>query len=86
MSDSPYVGKRIVITGGTGSFGHTVAKALLETGAEQVRVLSRDEAKQDAMRHELPDSRLKFYVGDVRDFDSVDRALKNADLCFMRRR
>lgn len=82
MDDARYVGKRIVITGGTGSFGHTVAKKLLETGAEQVRVLSRDEAKQDAMRHELPDSRLKFYVGDVRDFDSVDRATKNADYVF----
>lgn len=82
MDNNPYAGKRIVITGGTGSFGHTVAKKLLETGAEQVRVMSRDEAKQDAMRHELPDSRLKFYVGDVRDFDSVDRATKNADYIF----
>jgi UDP-N-acetylglucosamine 4,6-dehydratase len=82
VTDSPYAGKRIVITGGTGSFGHTVAKKLLETGAEQVRILSRDEAKQDAMRHELPDSRLKFYVGDVRDFDSVDRATKNANYIF----
>lgn len=82
MDNNPYAGKRIVITGGTGSFGHTVAKRLLETGAEQVRVLSRDEAKQDAMRHELPDSRLKFYVGDVRDFDSVDRATKDADYIF----
>ncbi|MDQ0824662.1 UDP-N-acetylglucosamine 4,6-dehydratase [Arthrobacter sp. B2I5] len=82
MENVPYAGKRIVITGGTGSFGHTLAKRLLETGAEQVRVLSRDEAKQDAMRHELPDSRLKFYVGDVRDFDSVDRATRDADYIF----
>lgn len=79
---SAYAGKKIVITGGTGSFGRTVAQKLLETGVEQVRILSRDEAKQDAMRHELPDSRLKFYVGDIRDFDSVDRAMKNADYAF----
>lgn len=82
MTDSRYAGKRIVITGGTGSFGHTIAKKLLETDVEQIRILSRDEAKQDAMRHELPDRRLKFYVGDVRDFDSVDRATKNADYVF----
>ncbi|MFB8368098.1 SDR family NAD(P)-dependent oxidoreductase [Pseudarthrobacter sp. NPDC055928] len=79
---SAYAGKKIVITGGTGSFGHTVAEKLLATGVEQIRILSRDEAKQDAMRHELPDPRLKFYVGDVRDFDSVDRAMKNADYVF----
>ncbi|MEA3550226.1 SDR family NAD(P)-dependent oxidoreductase [Pseudarthrobacter sp. C1] len=77
-----YAGKKIVITGGTGSFGHTVARKLLSTGVEQVRILSRDEAKQDAMRHELPNPRLKFYVGDVRDFDSVDRAMKNVDYVF----
>lgn len=82
MINSRYSGKRIVITGGTGSFGHTVAKKLLESDVEQIRILSRDEAKQDAMRHEVPDSRLKFYVGDVRDFDSVDRATKNADYVF----
>ncbi|WP_426987634.1 polysaccharide biosynthesis protein [Pseudarthrobacter sp. Y6] len=83
MTNSRYSGKRIVITGGTGSFGHTVAKKLLEeTDVEQIRILSRDEAKQDAMRHDVPDSRLKFYVGDVRDFDSVDRATKNADYIF----
>ncbi|MBB6404758.1 SDR family NAD(P)-dependent oxidoreductase [Arthrobacter sp. AZCC_0090] len=82
MTNSSYSGRQIVITGGTGSFGHTVAKKLLETDVEQIRILSRDEAKQDAMRHELPDPRLKFYVGDVRDFDSVDRAMKNADFVF----
>ncbi|MDP9904638.1 SDR family NAD(P)-dependent oxidoreductase [Arthrobacter bambusae] len=82
MANSRYSGKQIVITGGTGSFGHTVAKKLLETDVEQIRILSRDEAKQDAMRHELPDPRLKFYVGDVRDFDSVARAMKNADYVF----
>ncbi len=65
MTNQSYEGKKLLITGGTGSFGHTVAKKLLETGVEQIRILSRDEAKQDAMRHEVPDSRLKFYVGDI---------------------
>lgn len=82
MTNSRYSGKRIVITGGTGSFGHTVARKLLDTDVEQIRIFSRDEAKQDAMRHEVPDGRLKFYVGDVRDFDSVDRVMKNADYVF----
>jgi UDP-N-acetylglucosamine 4,6-dehydratase len=77
-----YEGKKVLITGGTGSFGHTVARKLLEAGVDQIRILSRDEAKQDAMRHEVPDSRLKFYVGDIRDFDSVDRATKNVDYVF----
>lgn len=81
-TEQSYEGKKILITGGTGSFGHTVAKKLLDKGVEQIRILSRDEAKQDAMRHKVPDSRLKFYVGDIRDFDSVDRATKNVDFVF----
>lgn len=79
---NPYEGKKVLITGGTGSFGHTVARKLLESGVEQIRIFSRDEAKQDAMRHEVPEARLKFYVGDVRDFDSVDRASKGVDYVF----
>lgn len=81
MSDS-YKGKKVLITGGTGSFGRTVASKLLQTGVEEVRILSRDEAKQDAMRHELSDSKLRFYVGDIRDFTSVERAVKDVDLVF----
>lgn len=81
MSDS-YSGKRILITGGTGSFGHTVASKLLQSGAEEIRILSRDEAKQDAMRHELTDTRLRFYVGDIRDFASVQRAVRGVDYVF----
>jgi len=77
-----YDGKRVLITGGTGSFGHTVAKKLLGRDIGEIRILSRDEAKQDLMRHELNDSRARFYVGDVRDFDSVDRAAKDVDYIF----
>ncbi|WP_403022470.1 SDR family NAD(P)-dependent oxidoreductase [Salinibacterium sp. GXW1014] len=77
-----YTGSRILVTGGTGSFGHTVARKLLERGVEEIRVLSRDEAKQDQMRHELGDSRLRFYVGDIRDYLSVERAMKGVDYVF----
>jgi len=70
------------VTGGTGSFGHTVAKKLLERDVEEIRILSRDEAKQDLMRHEIGDSRLRFYVGDVRDYQSVDRASRDVDYVF----
>ena len=77
-----YTGKRVLITGGTGSFGRTMSGALLQRGVSEVRVLSRDEAKQDAMRHELSDSRLRFYIGDVRDYLSVDRATRDVDYVF----
>ena len=82
MSDTEYAGKRVLITGGTGSFGHTVAEKLLSRDVAEVRILSRDEAKQDLMRHELHDSRARFYVGDIRDFDSVARAVKDVDYVF----
>lgn len=82
MSESEYAGKRVLITGGTGSFGHTVAKKLLQRDIGEVRILSRDEEKQDRMRHELGDSRSRFYVGDVRDYESVARAAKDVDYIF----
>lgn len=75
-------GATVLITGGTGSFGNTVTRKLLEQGVDQIRVLSRDEAKQDDMRHRLGDPRVRFYVGDVRDLDSVRRASKNVDFVF----
>src|SRR5690606_10768552 len=66
----------------TGSFGHTVAAKLLERDIAQIRIFSRDEAKQDQMRHQIKDSRLRFYVGDVRDYDSVERAARDVDFVF----
>ena len=75
-------GATVLITGGTGSFGNTVTRKLLEQGVDQIRVLSRDEAKQDDMRHRLGDPRVRFYVGDVRDLDSVRRASKDVDFVF----
>jgi UDP-N-acetylglucosamine 4,6-dehydratase len=77
-----FSGKCVLVTGGTGSFGHTMVRRLLEGGAREVRVLSRDEAKQDAMRHETADARLRLYLGDVRDPLSVERAMRGVDHVF----
>ncbi|MCW3839605.1 polysaccharide biosynthesis protein [Micromonospora yasonensis] len=77
----PY-GCRVLITGGTGSFGQTMVHRLLDCGVEEVRVLSRDEAKQDAMRRTLGDERVRYHVGDVRDYDSVLRASRGIDYVF----
>ena len=65
----------ILVTGGTGSFGFTMVRRLLQTNVEEIRVFSRDEAKQDAMRRALADARVRFYVGDVRDQRSVEDAV-----------
>jgi len=73
---------KILITGGTGSFGRTMATFLLKKKVREVRIFSRDEGKQYLMRSHLSDDRLKFYVGDVRDRDSVARAMKNVDYVF----
>ena len=75
-------GRTVLITGGTGSFGKQMVRRLLETECEQIRVFSRDEGKHDAMRHEFGDARLRYYIGDVRDFESVNRATKEVDHVF----
>lgn len=77
-----YSGKSVLVTGGTGSFGHTVTTQLLSRDVREVRVLSRDEAKQDLMRHTIADPRVRFYVGDVRDYLSVERATRDVDFVF----
>lgn len=74
--------RSVLITGGTGSFGKTMLRALLADGAEEVRVLSRDEEKQDALRNRLGDSRVIFYIGDIRDRTSVDRAMHGVNAVF----
>lgn len=72
----------VLVTGGTGSFGSTVARQLLARGIAQIRILSRDEAKQDDLRRWLNDPRARFYVGDVRDYRSVDEATRGVDYVF----
>jgi len=71
-----------LITGGTGSFGSTVARHLLGGGAEEVRIFSRDEEKQDRLRRDLADERATFLLGDVRDQSSVDDAVAGVDFIF----
>ena len=74
--------KVLMITGGTGSFGHTVLKRFLETDVREIRIFSRDEKKQEEMRIALNHTKLKFHIGDVRDYDSVCRAMKGVDYVF----
>jgi len=74
--------KTILITGGTGSFGHELLKTIVDKDYKEVRIFSRDELKQEHMRIELNNPKIKFYIGDVRDRDSVDAAMKGADLVF----
>jgi UDP-glucose 4-epimerase len=77
-----FSGATVLITGGTGSFGSTMTRRLLRQDVKEVRILSRDEAKQDDLRRNLGDSRARFYVGDVRDFGSVANAMRGVDLVF----
>ncbi len=80
--------KVLLITGGTGSFGNAVAKRFLTSDIKEIRILSRDEKKQDDMRHEYQmkypnfSDKLKFYIGDVRDYDSIEYAFKGVDYVF----
>jgi len=76
------VSETILITGGTGSFGKAMLARLLETDAKEIRIFSRDEEKQDAMRHLITDDRLSYYIGDVRDYNSVLYATRNVDRVF----
>jgi UDP-N-acetylglucosamine 4,6-dehydratase len=74
--------KVLMITGGTGSFGNAVLKRFLSTDVREIRIFSRDEKKQEEMRVALNDEKLKFYIGDVRDYDSIHQALKGVHLVF----
>ncbi len=74
--------KTLLITGGTGSFGNAVLKRFLETDIREIRVFSRDEKKQDDMRKKYNDAKLKFYIGDVRDYDSILNASRGVDYIY----
>ena len=74
--------KILTITGGTGSFGNTVLKRFINTEVKEIRIFSRDEKKQEEMRISLGNPKLKFYIGDVRNYDSVHQAMKGVDYVF----
>ena len=74
--------KILLITGGTGSFGQAVLRRFLDSDISEIRIFSRDEKKQDDMRKQFNNSKLKFYIGDVRDKDSIRSALRNVDYVF----
>ena len=73
---------KVLVTGGTGSFGRAMVKKLLADGYKEIRILSRDEAKQEEMRIAYGSPELKFYIGDVRDRASVDKAMRGVGLVF----
>jgi UDP-glucose 4-epimerase len=75
-------GKVLLVTGGTGSFGHAMVNRLLKTECAEIRVFSRDEKKQEDMRLDLRSDRLKFHIGDVRDYSSVDDVVRGVDYIF----
>lgn len=77
-----FANKVLMITGGTGSFGNAVLKRFLSTDVREIRIFSRDEKKQEDMRIKLNNSKLKFYIGDVRNYDSIHEAMQGVDYVF----
>jgi UDP-glucose 4-epimerase len=77
-----FAGKTLMITGGTGSFGNAVLSQFLDTDVREIRIFSRDEKKQEDMRIALNNAKLKFYIGDVRNYDSVAQAMHGVDYVF----
>lgn len=82
MSKSIFDGKTLLITGGTGSFGNAVLNRFLDTDISEIRIFSRDEKKQDDMRHHYNNPKIKYYIGDVRDIQSVRDAMHGVDFIF----
>ena len=88
MNNDHFFNKTLLITGGTGSFGNAVLNRFLTTDIGEIRIFSRDEKKQDDMRHEfqakMPEvaEKIKFYIGDVRDLQSVKNAMHGVDYVF----
>jgi len=77
-----FAGKNMLITGGTGSFGNAVLRRFLNTDIGEIRIFSRDEKKQDDMRHALRSDKVRFYIGDVRDYNSIQNAMRGVDYVF----
>lgn len=82
MLNEIFAKKTLLITGGTGSFGNAVLERFINTDIGEIRIFSRDEKKQDDMRRIYNDNRIKFYIGDVRTYDSVERSLDGVDFIF----
>lgn len=74
--------KTLLITGGTGSLGNSVLERFLTSGIKEIRIFSRDEKKQDDMRKKYNSDKLKFYIGDVRDYQSVSNVMRGVDFIF----
>ena len=72
--------KTLLITGGTGSFGNAVLRRFLDTDIKEIRIFSRDEKKQDDMRKSYNNPKLKFYIGDVRDVNSIKGAMREVNI------
>jgi len=82
MTSNLFEGRTLLVTGGTGSFGNAVLRRFLDSGIAEIRIFSRDEKKQDDMRKRFNNAKLKFYVGDVRDYGSVVNVVRGADFIF----
>jgi UDP-N-acetylglucosamine 4,6-dehydratase/5-epimerase len=82
MGGSMFKGKTLLITGGTGSFGNAVLDRFLDSELKEIRIFSRDEKKQEDMRIKYKNDKLKFYIGNVRDFDSINSAMTGVDYVF----
>jgi UDP-glucose 4-epimerase len=82
MGEDMFKDKILMITGGTGSFGNTVLRRFLSTDVKEIRIFSRDEKKQEEMRIALNHPKLKFHIGDVRDYDSIHQVMKGVDYVF----
>lgn len=82
MKNKNFKNKSILVTGGTGSFGEQIASFFCSLEIKEIRIFSRDEKKQEELRNKLNDQRVKFYIGDVRDFKSVNESLRGVDFAF----
>jgi FlaA1/EpsC-like NDP-sugar epimerase len=85
MDTSLFAGKTLLITGGTGTFGNAVVDMACKTGFGEIRIFSRDEKKRDDMRGRIRNAAVKFYLGDVRSYDSVLQAMRGVALSSMPR-
>src|ERR1035437_5168234 len=82
MNSTMFFGKTLLITGGTGTFGNAVVEMGGKAGFSEIRIFSRDEKKQDDMRNRLKNSAISFYLGDVRNYDSIHQAMHGVDFVF----